>query len=275
MIKTHTLLAASAVIALRFTAFDNGKWKVDDAGNLMKDSNGNPVFVNTGGGEQSVDGGTISRLNGEAMNHRQRAETAETKLKAFEGIDPAAAKTALETVGKLSEKQLIDAGEVDKVRGEVGKQWQDKVTALETDNTGLRNKLNSTTINNAFATSAFARDKLAIPLDLAQSHFGNRFKIEGDKITATDFNGNTVMSAKRMGEAAEFDEALEIIISNYAGKDSILKGNNHAGTGNGGGGGNPNPSMKTVRRGQYDAMPAHEQARVGQQVAKGEMRVVD
>ena len=77
---------------------------------------GKPVFTDEAGKDVAFDApgtiGTISRLNGEAKSHREGKEAAERALKAFEGIaDPAAALKALETVGSLDQKKLIDAGE--------------------------------------------------------------------------------------------------------------------------------------------------------------------
>jgi hypothetical protein len=98
------------------------KLKLDAEGHAVL-QDGKPVYVHDDGKELSFDApatvSTISRLNGEAKSHRERAETAEGKLKAFEGIeDPAAAKKAMATVKNLDDKKLVDAGEVEKVKNE-------------------------------------------------------------------------------------------------------------------------------------------------------------
>ena len=93
-------------------------FKTDTAGNIVtQETNGQklPVYVHADGKEAPFDGdatlNTISRLNGEAKGHRERAEKAEGTLKGFDGItDPAAAMRALNTVKNLDEKKLVDAG---------------------------------------------------------------------------------------------------------------------------------------------------------------------
>lgn len=100
------------------------KLKLDENGNVVV-NDGKPVYVQDDGKEIVFDAPgtlqTITRLNGEAKSHRERAETAETSLKTFEGIaDPVAALAALDTVKNLADKTLVDAGEVEKVRTEAG-----------------------------------------------------------------------------------------------------------------------------------------------------------
>ena len=75
------------------------KLKLDENGHVVV-SDGKPVYINDEGKEIAFDVAgtvaTISRLNGEAKSHRERAETAEGALKAFEGIqDPKAALQSL------------------------------------------------------------------------------------------------------------------------------------------------------------------------------------
>lgn len=98
---------------------------------------GKPVYVEDDGKEIAFDAvGTraaITRLNGEAKQHRERAEKAEKIAKDFEGIeDPAAARKALETVANLDAKKLVDAGEIEKVKAEIGKAYDTKLTEATT-----------------------------------------------------------------------------------------------------------------------------------------------
>ena len=112
------------------------KLKLDANGNVVV-SDGKPVFIADDGKEIAFDvvgtQATISRLNGEAKSHRERAEAAEKSLKSFEGIaDPVAAIKALDTVSNLDAKKLIDAGEVEKVKGEITKAFEAKLTEATT-----------------------------------------------------------------------------------------------------------------------------------------------
>ena len=68
------------------------KLKLDDKGSVVV-QDGKPVYVADDGKEVVFDYPatlqTISRLNGEAKSHRERAEAAEAKYRPFEGIKDA------------------------------------------------------------------------------------------------------------------------------------------------------------------------------------------
>jgi hypothetical protein len=106
------------------------KLKLDDKGAVVV-QDGKPVYIPTTGkrspSTSRAPQATISRFNGEAKSHRERAEAAEGKLKTFEGIsDPEAARKALNTVANLDAKKLVDAGEVEKVKAEAVKAVEEK-----------------------------------------------------------------------------------------------------------------------------------------------------
>lgn len=232
------------------------KLKLDDSGHVVV-SDGKPVYVTDDGKEVAFDApgtvATISRLNGEAKGHREAKEAAESRLKAFEGIDdPAAARKALGVLKNLDDKKLIDAGEVDRVKSETIAALEAKYSPIVKENDALRGQLYSEKIGGAFARSKFIADKAAIPADLMQARFGQSFKLEDGKVAAYDANGNKVYSRARPGEVADFDEALEILVDGYAHRDSIMKGNSNGGGGtrqNSGGAG-----AKTMTRAQFEAL---------------------
>lgn len=223
-----------------------------------------PVFKHADGKEAPFDAdstlGTISRLNGEAKTHRQRAETAEGALKAFEGItDPAAALKALNTVKSLDDKKLIDAGEAQRVRDEAIKSVQAQFEPIVKKAGDLEQQLYAEKIGGAFARSKFIGEKVAIPVDFVQATFGKHFTIENGKVVAKGPDGNQIFSRTRHGEPADFEEALEILVESHPHKGSILKGSGASGGGaqQGGGGGN---GKQTIRRSDFQALPAAEQA---------------
>ncbi len=223
------------------------KLKLDENGHVVL-QDGKPVYVHEDGKEVAFDAAgtvaTISRLNGEAKGHRERAEAAEKSLKAFDGItDPAAAVKALETVANLDAKKLVDAGEIDKVKSEISKAFQAQLDQANGSAKALEQQLYAEKIGGSFARSKVIADKLAIPADMVQARFGQAFKIEEGKVVAYDANGNKLFSRSRPGELADFDEALESLIEQYPHKDHILKssgasGGGAAGGGKGGGGNN-------------------------------------
>ena len=242
------------------------KLKIDANGNAVL-QDGKPVYVSDDGKEVAFDYaatlGTITRLNGEAKTHRERAETAETKYKPFEGIEDAdAARKALATVRNLDDKKLIDAGEVDRIKSEAIKAVEDKYKPMIEERDGLKGQLFKEVIGGSFVRSKFIADKLAIPADLAEARFGSAFSIEDGRVIAKDQTGNRIYSRARPGELANFDEAMESLIDTYAHRDSILKGSGASGggatSGTGGTGG-----KRTMTRSQFDALdPASKVAAV-------------
>lgn len=197
---------------------------------------GLPLYIHDDGKEVAHDApqtvATISRLNGEAKTNRERYETAETSLKAFEGIeDPVAAKKALETLKNFDDKKLVDAGEIEKVKAEAIKAVEDKYAPIVQERDAFQSQLHNELIGGGFARSKFIQDNIAVPVDMIQATFGKNFQIENGKVVAVGADGQKIYSRTRPGEVADFDEALETLVGGYQYKDSILKG----GQGSGGG----------------------------------------
>jgi hypothetical protein len=213
------------------------KLKLDDAGHAVL-ADGKPVYIHDDGREIPFDGAMafakIGQLTGEAASHRKRAETAEANLAKYEGIeDPDAAKKALETLGNLDKKKLIDAGEVEKVKAEISKAYETKLGEATKRAETLEQQLYSEKIGGSFARSKLIAEKLAIPADMVQARFGQAFKIEDGKVVAYDQSGNKIFSRTRPGELADFDEAIEALVDAYPYKGSILKGSGASGMGAG------------------------------------------
>lgn len=225
---------------------------------------GKPVYVDAGK-DIAFDAvgtrDTIGRLNGEAKGHRERAEKAEGMLKVFEGLDPQQARKALDTVTGLDQKKLIDAGQVETVKAEITKAFQEKLDAAEARAKGLESTLHNEMIGGAFARSKTIADNFAIPADLVQARFGSNFKLEDGRAVAYDHNGNKLYSKARPGNPADFDEALEMLVEAYPYRDSILRGEIRAGGGAQAASGAGGP--KTIKRDAFMALaPAEQAARV-------------
>lgn len=235
------------------------KLKLDDQGHVVV-QDGKPVYVHEDGKEVAFDApgtvSTISRLNGEAKSHRERAEAAEQALKGFEGItDPAAALKALSTVKNLDDKRLVDAGEVEKVKAEAIKAIEDRYAPMVKENETLKGQLNSHLIGGAFASSKFIAEKFAAEgpagVEIARALFGNSLKVEDGKVVGYDQSGNKLYSRARPGELASAEEAIELLVDSYPHKNSILKGSGANGGGAGHGGGNGG-GKKTMSREQFN-----------------------
>lgn len=244
-------------------------FKTDANGAIVVDAEKKlPIFVYDDGREAPFDGdstiASIKRLNGEAKSHREAKEAAEAKAKAFEGIeDPEAARKALETIKNLSTGDLKTAAQVQEIKDAAAKSAQEAVAnatraaqekekLLTVQLAQRTTELNTHIIGGAFTGSKFIADKLAIPADMAQKFFGDRFKVENGKLVPLDASGNPIFSATNHGNHADFEEAIQVMVGQYSHKDSILKGSGASGGGAQGGAGGAGGG-KTMTRAAFDA----------------------
>lgn len=262
--------------SFRVRAFDPGKagWKLTEDGKSIELKDGNPVWIDMNGGEGVLSGDTVSRLNNEIKGMRTRAETAEAAIVPFKDIDPVAAKSAIEVVKKIDQKKLIDAGDVEKVKAEIAAQFTSQVTELTNANAKLTTDYNNLQVNSVFAQSDFIRDNIAVPRDMFEASFRNNFKIVDGKLEAFDKSGNRVMSKAKIGEYAEPEEALQILVDQHPQKATILKANNNSGGGNNGGGGN-RPGTRNITRAAFNALTPAEQAHTAAEAGKGVVTITD
>ncbi|NNA14036.1 hypothetical protein HBN71_23130 [Pseudomonas lundensis] len=236
------------------------KLKLDENGNAVL-QDGKPVYVHEDGKEVAFDApgtvATITRLNSEAKGHRERAENAEKAVKAFEGIDdPAAAKKALATVANLDAKTLVDAGEIEKVKAEISKAFQLQLDEVTGKAQTFEQQLYAEKIGGSFSRSKFIADKLAVPADMVQATFGQNLKVEDGKVVAYDAQGQKIFSRARPGELADFDEAIETLVSQYPHRDHILKSSGANGGGAPNGGGNNQNTKGNFGGGKDDRVAA-------------------
>lgn len=122
------------------------------------DTAGLPVYVHDDGKEIGFDAPLaikkITELNGEAKNHRLAKEAAEEKLAKFAAIeDPKKAIEALEMLLKIDQKKLIDAGQVDQVKAEITKNFQQQLDEEKQRSQMLETQLYDSMIGGSFAGS--------------------------------------------------------------------------------------------------------------------------
>lgn len=276
--RNLTFALACAVIG-RAVAYDPGKagWKKDADGKLVLDSDGNPIYLDTNGAEKSLAADTVSRLNGEAKGFRERAEAAEAAVKAFGDFKPEQVKpaiAALQTVKDLKDGDLIKAGEAERVRNEIKQTYETQLGERDKKIVELGGTVSGMRKDNAFRNSKYVADNIAVPIDMLTAVFGNNFKDEDGRLVAYDALGQKIISKKKGGEYADFDEALSIMVDNYSHKDAIMKGTGNSGSGNNGNGGTKGGG-RLVRRADFDAMPGHEQASIAAKANAGELQIVD
>lgn len=248
-------------------------WKLDENGNIvMRD--GNPVYVNTNGDEQSVAVDTISRLNNEAKTHREAKEAALEKLKAFEGLDAAKAREALEMVAKLDANKLIDAGKVDEVKSQITAQLQGQIDEKTKALTDLQAKYDNMIVNNLFANSEFIRNNVAVPRDMFEAKFRGNFKVENGQVVVYGNDGNRLYSKERAGEYATPEEGLRILAEAHPNRDTILKANTGTGTGSNGASGGSGGS-RYMKRSDFEKLPPAKQVEYAQKMRNGEITLTD
>lgn len=273
--KKHAYLLAALTIAVARNTFDPVKtgWKLDADGKMeMKD--GNPVYVDSTGAEKTLDAGTVSRLNGEARDFRVRAEAAETKLASFGDLDPTKAKEAIDKLAQIDQGQLIAAGKVDEVKAELKTAFEAQISERDAKLAEANSKIDSMRLDTAFATSEWVQNNVAVPVDILKAAFAGHFKNEGDTLVPYDGTGAKLHSKDRMGETANFDEAIEQLINARKDKDKLLLAEPKNGTGNDGkGGGSGNSSV--VKRSDFDTKSPMEQAQIATDARAGKVTIVD
>ena len=272
------LLMSACILAALPLVYNPGKgWKKDDDGNLVL-VDGNPVYVDGQGQEMTVQSNTISNLNGESQNHREAKEAAETRLKEFDGIDPVKAREALKTISNLDAGTLKTAEEVEKLRQEITREVSDtfneQISSSSSTNEKLKSENDSLRLDAAFSASDFIKDRVATPPDMFRKTFGDNFKTEDGKIIAYDSSGNKIYSKKNMGQLAGFDEAVEIMVGNYAYKDQILKDVSQSGSGNKGNGGNRGTGA-TISRADFSKLQTSNPAKAHEIATGGEVTITD
>jgi len=227
---------------------------------------GNPVWVEDDSTEIPVNWPQakkkINDLIAGEKTWRQKHKETEEGFNAFRDKyrnieDPEAAFNAIEQVKKLAAKKLIDAGEVDKVKDEIRKVYEEKTTSLEQKLKEVQDIMAKTVqekdgqiygliVSNRFASSPFIKEKLLLPADITEQVFGKNFRVEDGKPVGFYGNGDKIYSKKNAGELADFEEALAILIDQYPGKEHILKGTQQSGGGSGGNGGSGGKTYRTL-----------------------------
>ena len=243
------------------------KLKIDDKGAAIL-QDGKPVYIHDDGKEIAFDApatvATISRLNAEARSHRERAEQFEAKFKPFEALDVGEVTKAMETVKGLDFKKLVDAGEAEQARNQAIKAVEEKFKPYISKAERLEQQITSYMIGGGFKGSKYATEKLAAKgqagADIAQALFGNRFKVEGEKVIGHDMSGNKLYSRARPGELADFDESLEMIVDAYPFKESILASTGATGGGSQQSVGGGTGGRKTMTRAQFDTASQSERS---------------
>lgn len=269
-IANAMLLATTALAAVAYEN-DTG-WKLDADGKIETDGDGNPLYVGDDGKATAVKYETAVQLRGEAKNYRTRAEKAEADLRKFEGIDPDAARKAIEKMKDVNLDDLVNKDKIEEAKQQIRTQLQADIDERETKNKTLADENRKLRLDNAFNSSDFLKDRVALPQDAVRATFSNRFDVQDGKVVALTADGNVMLNKR--GDPASVDEAFDMMISERTDKDNWIKAPDASGSGSQGGAGGRGGG-NVVKRSDYDAMDQDKKAEIGQKLAKGEVRLVD
>jgi hypothetical protein len=127
-----------------------------------------------------------------------------------------------------------------------------------------RNQLQSSLVaekaGSRLAGSKTITEMLAVPIDIVQASLSDAFKLENGELVGYDKTGNKLYSRSNPGRVAQFDEAIQILISQHPHRDQILKGtraaesqSNDRGDASG---------SKSLNRAAFEALPPTKQMEV-------------
>lgn len=227
-------------------------WKANDDG-VLAVQDGAPVWIyeegDNKGSEAPVDFGktlkSINEIKTESVTRKNKLREMGEKYKAIDdlGIEDLSdwvvkANGAIEKVGNLTDKEILDAGGIERIKSQAAEVWQaklDNVVKTSDGKLGLAQEIISKKdasirnliIRGAFDRSEFLKEKTVLPAEFAYAQLGGRFIVEevnGElKGFAADSEGNKLMSARNPAEFADPDEAIELLIMSHPQRDRILK----------------------------------------------------
>ena len=182
----------------------------------------------------------IGNLTEEKDRHFNAKDKLKKKIKAFDGIDLESAKANADIVNNLKDKQILDEQGIKALKVEmrssfdveldqVKQEFKNEKVEWDNEKTGLNDIIYDLAVTNKFATSPFfsgEKPKTIYPAEDAAKIFGKHFevKIQNDTldIVAKDDSGKPILSKKRHGEQATFEEAVEQLVDIHAKKFRIL-----------------------------------------------------
>lgn len=259
--------------ALTAVAYENkAGWKIDESGNLVTDASGNPIMLDESGKETAIASGYIQRINSESAAHRREAKEAKEKLVKFGDLDPDAAREAIEKTKDLDLSKMVEKGELDKIKQSITTQYETQLKERDEKLAKAQSERDNLLRSNAFNSSKFLAERLAVPKDFVTAAYQDRFKIEDGQLVPVRPNGDVIYNSR--GEIASVDEAFELFIGERQDKDQLLRAPAASGSGSSGAGGNRGGG-NIMKRADYDKLGPMEKASIGQKVAKGELKVVD
>lgn len=230
------------------------KLKRNDDGLVVVTEDDFPVYVDEDGKDVVINVPKLQKdlksANAESMERRKQITALDNELaelqQKYRDLDIDKAKEALKMVENLKDKDIIDAGEVEKIKTSIKEGFEKKLTDQKTDYeklldsrvSELKNKdsqIRSLLIKGAFDSSKFLMEKTVLTPDIAYRYFGDFFEVRevhGQLRAVGKFNGEDIKSrTEDPGEIASTEEAIEFLIDKYPQKERILRGASPSGSG--------------------------------------------
>lgn len=211
---------------------------------------GKPVYVNEEGKEEPFDmnmaWNKIHTLNEENKAKRLETETLKATYKAFDGMTPEEIASNKDAAAKLKEVELIKNKDFETFKTdllattqkkveETERSWKSKFDSVKGEADKFSGLYNDTVLENHFLNSEYIKAELVPSFDgdVAKAYFGHRFRVdtENKRVYAVGEDGSPVLSEKKLGNVASFDEAMELLIKNHPKKDAWLKSKANSGGG--------------------------------------------
>jgi hypothetical protein len=232
------------------------KLKLDGSGNAVL-QDGKPVYVHDDGKEVAFDApaavGKIKELADDRDNWRKEAGKSKDALQQWEPLgDPKAAREMIERAKSIKQGELIEAGQLDKVKQEIQSayeatlgmplaEFKHLINGFPTIASALnheRGRVRQLTVGSQFGKSGYfaalepgKEPRTFLTPDLAEKVFGEYFEpADGGRVVAK-VNGNVLQSRDKPGEPASFDEAIGMLIDSLPHKNAILRDVGGAGSG--------------------------------------------
>jgi len=268
------------------------KYKIDETGKfILMDEQGYPIVIADDDKEFGLDAidlyTKIPTLTNEAKSGRTKIKELKASLDKFADIsDPSAAIKAIKTVKNLEDKELVDAGEVDKIKIRLSEAFEAKSretkinyeTALSQRDEQIveaKKDLFAAMVSSQFSKSDFftgPEQKTRLTPEIGLAYFGKNFKVEDDalgtKVVVGYYsNGEKIVSQQNPLKVPTFDEAIGAIIESHPDKERILEESSGSG----------------AKKGQRSSIPGPRQVRANdeqtignnlEKIASGELTVV-
>lgn len=180
-----------------------------------------------------------ARLLKEVMKKKEALEKAtkdlgdvQTRLKEFEGLDPAEVRELIKAKKDAETLKLEAAGEYERVKQQMVEEHKkdkkalaDNLAISQTQIGELQSVIGELTVGNAFANSVFVKNDLAAP-SKARANFGAHFEFKDGSVIGYDKpagQANRTPLVDGEGNPLSFEDALKKIVDADPAKDELLK----------------------------------------------------